>query len=288
MAAARHLVSTFHLIHMNSTSLLLEDAERLASIQTTAIRLSWIQARHTIGNLVVLCHVFLGAAHPLTLGLAFHFQTMVSREIHLEHMMAPTASAVPRHLLPCYYIRWQQLRFSRWFSKQLVTMSNVNPPDFNQLLDDIDDRINWLPDFPAHQLPTIFPTSAPTPRPANPSPPMGPLAASQPPPPPADAPPLPPATTPNRRIDNTAFNEALFGRFKSMPGCTMPALRAIWAAQTPPVVTPKTANGRRHRCLAYHVKDMCYAVCRRSDDHVPASAADDAILEAFCNQHWHL
>ena len=52
----------------------------------------------TIGNLILLCHIFLGAAHPDTLNLSLHFQTMVSREIHLEHMMAPTASAVPRHL----------------------------------------------------------------------------------------------------------------------------------------------------------------------------------------------
>ena len=281
MAAARHLVSTFELLHGEGTSLSLDDAERLATLESISIPLSWIQARHTIGNLVLLCHVFLGAAHPLTHNLALHFQTMVSKEIHLEHMMAPTATTIPRHLLPCYYIRWQQIRFSRWFTKQMVSPVPVPAPDFNDLLDDIEDKRNWLPDFPAQYLPatrTPPQPSVPLPMPAPAPAPAGPRA------PPVGAP-TPPTNT---RVDNPAFNESSFSRFRSMPGCTMPLLRARWAAATPPIAQPSTADGSRLRCLAYHVRGMCNSICRRSDDHVPASAPDDAILAAFCTQHWHL
>ena len=281
MAAARDLVSTFELLHGEGTSLSLDDAERLATLESTTIPLSWIQAHHTIGNLVLLCHVFLGASHPLTHNLALHFQTMVSKEIHLEHMTAPTAMTIPRHLLPCYYIRWQQIRFSRWFSKQMVSPVPVQAPDFNELLDNIEDKRNWLPDFPARYLPATRtpPPAAPHLVPAPPPAPAGPRA----PPPGASPPP-----TNNTRVDNPAFNESSFSRFPSMPGCTMPLLRARWAAPTPPIEQPSTADGLRPRCLAYHVRGMCNSICRRRDDHVPASAADDAILAAFCTHHWHL
>ena len=112
MAAARHLVATYDLIHTDGTNLSLADAERLATIQSTSFPLTWIQARHTIGKLIVLCHVFLGASHPLTTALASHFNAMVSREVHLETLAPPAASQVPRYLLPCYYTRWHQIRFS--------------------------------------------------------------------------------------------------------------------------------------------------------------------------------
>jgi hypothetical protein len=284
MAAARHLVSTYELLHGEGTSLSLDDAERLATVESTSIPLSWIQARHTIGNLVLLCHVFLGTAHPLTQNLVLHFHTMVSKEIHLEHMMAPTATTVPRHLLPCYYTRWQQIRFSRWFSRQMVSPSPVPAPDFNALLEDIEDKSNWLPDFPAHYIPTsrgaqpVITPPAATPPAVPPSPRVPPAGSG------AGASPQPT----NTRIDNTAFNDTLFGRFRSLPGCTMPLLRARWAAATPPIEQPSSADGSRPRCLAFHVRGLCNSICRRSSDHIPATAADDAILAAFCTQHWHL
>jgi hypothetical protein len=285
MAAARHLVNTFDLLHTDGTSLSLEDAERLASIQTTAIPLTWIQARHTIGNLVVLCHVFLGAAHPLTIGLSTQFTTMVSREVHLEHMAPPTASSVPRHLLPCYFIRWNQIRFARWFSKQQVSLSPVPAPQFDQLLDDIDDRLNWLPDFPHHLLPAVFVPAgpAPSPRPISTPTPATPAPALLPTPAPAALP-----TSSNRRVDNVAYKDAIFGRFKALPGCTMQALRARWSAASPPLEMPQTVNGSRRRCLPYHVKGICNDMCRLRADHVTASDDDDQVLLAFCTAHWHL
>ena len=200
-------------------------------------------------------------------------------------MAPPTAAAVPRHLLPCYFIRWNQIRFSRWFTKQQVSLGPVPAPQFNQLLDDIDDRLNWLPVFPAHLLPALFPPPgvrlpgrqppAPTPAPVTPSPAPAPASS------------VPPPTT-NRRVDHPNYNKSLFGRFKVMPGCTMQALRALWSTTTPPVEMPMTANNSRKRCLPYHVKGICNSSCGLRDDHVTASAEDDQILLTFCTAHWHL
>jgi hypothetical protein len=283
MAAARHLVATYDLIHTDGTSLSLADAERLATIQSTSFPLTWIQARHTIGNLIVLCHVFLGATHPLTTALASHFNTMVSREVHLETLAPPAASQVPRYLLPCYYTRWHQIRFSRWFARQTVSPTPVPAPDFDQLLNDIEDRLNWIPDFPSHYLPTATPSAAPAALPPAPVPVPAPLGANLPPPAP---PPANPAA-PSRRVDNPTYNETLFGRFRAMPGCTLPILRQLWANASPPVQLPSTVDNSRRRCLAYHVKGMCNTVCRNSADHTTSTPADDQALVAFCTQHWH-
>lgn len=284
MAAARHLVTTYDLIHTDGTSLSLADAERLATVQTTSFPLTWIQTRHTIGNLIVLCHVFLGATHPLTTSLASHFNTMVSREVHLETLAPPAASLIPRYLLPCYYTRWHQIRFSRWFTKQTVSPGPVPAPDFDQLLNDIEDRLNWIPDFPAHYLPAATPPTAPASAPVY-VPGGNALPTPAGPPAPSGATATPPA--PSRRVDNAEYNEALFGRFRAMTGCTLPVLRQLWANASPPVQLPSTVNNSRRRCLAYHVKGMCNTICRNSADHVPSTPADDQALVAFCTQHWH-
>jgi len=288
MAAARHLVATHDLLHTEGTNLSLEDAERLASIQNASIPLTWPQARHTIGNLIVLCHVFLGAAHPLTLGLLTQFTLMAAKEVHLEYLAPPTSSTVPRHLLPAYFIRWNQLRFHQWFKNQQVSHGPIAVPVFNQILDNIELRQNWLPDFPTHFLPAAF-LPAPT-RPSPVSPSSGgrdqPSTANRTP---ASLAPSPTADRPANAIaDNASYKETVFGRFKSMPGCTMAALRARWMAATPPVESPKTADGSRRRCLPYHVKGMCNSVCRKANDHVPGSETDDQILLTFCTAHWHL
>ena len=130
-------------------------------------------------------------------------------------------------------------------------------PDFDQLLNDIEDRLNWIPDFPSHYLPTATPPSAPAAIPTAPAP--GPINAglSLPavPPAPLGTPATPSATS--RRVDNPAYNETLFGRFRAMPGCTLPILRQLWANASPPVQLPSTVDNLRRRCLAYHVKGMC-------------------------------
>lgn len=51
-------------------------------------------------------------------------------------------------LFPVLMVRWVQLRVSLWFAQQVTTNANVVPPDFVQLLLDIQLQTIWEPYIP--------------------------------------------------------------------------------------------------------------------------------------------
>ncbi len=92
------------------------------------------------------------------------------------------------------------------------------------------------------------------------------------------------AHTTGSRVDNTHFNEALFGTYKTSLIKTKAIRDKIIQGELPPLPASK-GSAQKPMCLAWHNKGLCNTNCPCAPDHVDYTAAEYAALATWCREH---
>ncbi len=90
--------------------------------------------------------------------------------------------------------------------------------------------------------------------------------------------------TSNDRVENTHFNNALFGSYRISAIKTKAIRQKIAAGDIPPL-PPSKNDSSKPLCLAWHTKGQCNTNCPLTSDHVAYSAEEYTALATWCREH---
>ena len=240
----------------------LEDLERLYAVDKVPMPQTFLQALHTFRSFRILLHAMLGNRHPFAQKFDSFVQAIGDVDKFLEaHFATPTACA--------QLVRWVQIRSSNWFTNQVSSLSPVTPPDFERIIEDVQNMKSIDVRLPNKYLTNNTPhTRTSTALPGVATPPM-----------PLPLPPRPGPTTTRTRVTNTTY-DSRFTRFKDLR-LNLTAVRNKAKDAGHPV--PKN-NADTEFCLCYHVHGFCWDACGRLEDHRVHTAAESTKLEDWCKR----
>jgi hypothetical protein len=212
------------------------------------------------------------------------------------------ATPVPecRSLKGVFHLQWLSLRLTKYFVQHDQSLPVVFAPDPNAIIDSILEQKQWEPNLtevfvsryniqafltlhhrgPATKsiAPTVAssissisdPTALPSASPGAPAEAASGNASR--------------AGGSGTRVDNTHFNEALFGTYRTSSVKSKALRSKVERGELPPL-PPSKANSSRPVCLAWHTKGQCNINCPHTTDHIAYSAEDYAPLAAWCRDH---
>jgi hypothetical protein len=182
----------------------------------------------------------------------------------------------PKHtfLLPALVQRWAQLRWNYWLQCQHASMTNVPPPDWEDLWKCIQLKTDWESPLPERYLTPNQPVTvvAYTPQFESPSTTPGVTPTTTAP----AAAPIQPAreNTPERSLTY----EDCFLPYKETGQRVRDVLKKAIADGNQ---LPKNAQNQV-MCISYHVKGICNSRCGRKVDHRKHNAAETQSLVDWC------
>jgi hypothetical protein len=217
-------------------------------------------------------NVFLGQGHAFTMAWGQHTHTAKFR-LNMLQFYPPRIS---RHafLLSALVQRWAQLRWNYWLQCEHALMTNVPPPDWEDLWKCIQLKTDWESPLPERYLMPSQPVVAvsyvpyidtPSITSAGPAAPMAPATA-----------PLPPAS------DNTPERSLTY------KSCFLPYKET--GQRVREVIKKAIANGHhlpknvqsQVMCVSFHVKGICNSRCGRKADHRLHNATKTQVLLDWC------
>jgi hypothetical protein len=221
-------------------------------------------------------NVFLGQGHPVSMAWGQHTHTTKFCLSLLQRVLQFYQPRTPRHafLLPALVQQWAQLRWNYWLQCQHASMTNVLPPDWEELWKCIQLKTDWELPLPERYLTPNQPVATVylPPLVMDPSATMAPSA-------PVSAPHTAPATPaqPNAPVRSLS-NKDCFLPFKETGQQVREVpKKAIKLGQH----LPKNAQGK-DMCVSYHVKGICNSRCCRIMDHRVHNATETQALLDWC------
>jgi hypothetical protein len=240
----------------------------------------------------------LPGGHPLVSFLQQHYGFMKA----YDPGWATYPTFVPqfRGLKGVYHLQWLSLKLTRYFGQTDRNMADVRAPDPHEIIDHIQEQRQWEPNLTetfasrynlrallgVHSRTTASQGPIPILSAASstagstmsgvtlPTTMMGGPSSSAP-------------TAKKRassRVENTQFNEALFGSYKTS-ALKAKAIRDKVKAGTIPSLPVSIRDGTKPMCLAWHTKGVCNENCPCIYDHVAYSAAEYTPMVAWCRDH---
>lgn len=85
-------------------------------------------------------------------------------------------------------------------------------------------------------------------------------------------------------MENTHFNTALFGTYKTSSIKSREIRRKIERGDLPPL-PPSKMSASKPVCLAWHTKGQCNTSCPCLHDHVAYTPEEYAPLVTWCREH---
>ena len=86
------------------------------------------------------------------------------------------------------------------------------------------------------------------------------------------------------RVNNSDFEEALFGKYRAM-SVTCKTIRQRISRQELPAL-PLSKVDKQPMCLAWHTKGQCNRNCSRCTDHVSYTKEEYTPLVTWCTAHF--
>ena len=86
------------------------------------------------------------------------------------------------------------------------------------------------------------------------------------------------------RNKNEAFNEVLFGEYRSRPVRAKELREKIEKKELPKLPDSKHSTGQM--CPAWHIRGMCNPACPRADDHQPYTVDEYTPLVEWCKANY--
>ena len=268
-----------------------QDAKQDVSLPRTLAQLRYLLERSH-----ALWLILLGSHHPVTTAHQEYRRELVAQEKRLERIT--TRDPTMRFLVPALHGRRIQLAVNTWLGGQARSPMALPFKSLTDVFADIELGLPWEPVFPPTYLQMIRPsgttpptdvsvantaqTAASTITPnSTGSGSTGPTRNRQQPGStiPGDA-----STIRNEIVRNVNFNESVFSVYRAM---NIKAKVLKEQLRTRNVDLPNNSRGET-MCLTYHVHAMCNARCRFVADHSAHTPAEDELLRAWCEQHYHL
>jgi hypothetical protein len=236
--------------------------------------------------------------HPLLAFLNTHYEVMRAFDPGWQNY----ATHVPalRSLKGVYHLQWLSLKLSKYFTNLDLGTLNVTIPDPREIVEKIHEQQQWEPN-----LTEVFTTrynlgsfmavhsrgagSVVTPSTAG----MTSSSANSVVSGLTTLPSLAGGGTTRARssnnsntdrIENTHFNSALFGTYKTSATKSKALRQKITRGELPPLPSSKL-NASKPVCLAWHTKGECNTNCPCSHDHVAYTAEEYAPLATWCRDH---
>ncbi|KAL3815966.1 hypothetical protein ACHAXA_008925 [Cyclostephanos tholiformis] len=203
-----------------------------------------------VRRLHAVCHAVLPVAHPLTSFLGQHYAAMRSFDPGWQTYATPVAEY--RSLKGVFHLQWLSLRLTKYFAQHDQNLPVVFAPDPNAIIDSILEQKHG-------------PTAQPA---ATPGASLGAASgnASR-------------AGGSGSRVENTHFNEALFGTYRTSSVKSKALRLKVERGELPPL-PPSKANTSKPICLAWHTKGQCNTLCPHTTDHIAYSTDEYAPLVA--------
>ena len=287
------LARTIDLIQTGGASPSLADATTLLKMKVTLPgaddSLRCLLRMHAVYRAV------LPVGHPLTAFIGNHYDIMKAFDPGWTHY----ATHIPalRALKGVFHLQWLSLRLTKYFTQHDRGLPTVTLPDPNELVDCIQSQTQWEPNLtpafadrynlraflglhaatsPASVVPSLVSASTMT---GASSLSQGTTGSSAPAPITAPAP-----STAGVRLENTHFNTALFGTYKTSSIKSRDIRRKVERGDLPPL-PPSKMNASKPVCLAWHTKGQCNSNCPCLLDHVAYTPDEYAPLVAWCRDH---
>ena len=250
----------------------------------------------------------LPVGHPLTNFLGLHYEAMRAFDPGWQNY----ATHIPelRSLKGVFHLQWLSLKLTKYFTQIDHNFAGVSCPDPSAVIDSIEEQRQWEPNltdvfisrynvsaFLAVHGRGITPSviTAPTSGLSSSASSVVSLMSQ----------PTTGASTRNggdsastggggtrpggrnstgERMENTHFNTALFGTYKTSPIKSKFLREKIARNELPPLPASKI-NSSKPVCLAWHTKGQCNSLCPHIADHVAYSAEEYAALATWCREH---
>lgn len=254
-------------------------------------------------RMVAVYRAVLPVGHPLITFLRSHFQAMKAYDPGWQNYNTHVPAL--RSLKGVFHLQWISLRLTKYFSQHDRNVPIIHCPDPLEIIDHIQAQTQWEPNLTEtfttrynlrsflnlHSVPSIFaaqPTSTSTASVAS-SVTLPSMAAS------STSTPTPPVARSNTsggsgtggsgtRMDNTHFNSALFGTYKTS-SIKSRTLRQKIDRGDLPALPPSKVNSSKPMCLAWHTKAQCNSNCPCIGDHIPYTTEEYSPLVTWCRDH---
>jgi len=189
--------------------------------------------------------------HPLLAFLNTHYEVMWAFDPGWQNY----ATHVPalRSLKGVYHLQWLSLKLSKYFTNLDLGTLHVAIPDPREIVEKIQEQEQWEPN-----LTEVAGGGSTRARSSN--------------------------NSNTDHIENTHFNSALFGTYKTSATKSKALRQKITRGELPPLPSSKL-NASKPVCLAWHTKGECNTNCPCSHDHVAYTAEDYAPLATWCRDH---
>jgi hypothetical protein len=239
--------------------------------------------------MLAVYQAFLPAGHPLVTFLQQHYGFMNA----YDPGWATYLTYVPQFcgLKEVYHLQWLSLKLTKYFSQIDRNLGDVRPPDSHEIINFFQEQQQWEPNltetftsrYNLRAFLGLHSRSLPLSRGSVPSvgsttegstvsgltlpsgvgggSKAGATAAS--------------GKGVDSRVKNEAFNEGLFGAYKTS-ALKSKAIRDKIKAGTIPALPFSKRDGAKPMCLAWHTKGVCNANCPCLYDHVAYSADEYA------------
>jgi hypothetical protein len=248
----------------------------------------------------------LPVGHPLTNFLGQHYDVMRAFDPSWHNY----ATHVPelRGLKGVFHLQWLSLKLTKYFTQHDHNFNVITCPDPTAIVDSIQEQRQWEPNLTdvfvsrynvqafinvhSRGTPSIV-TASTAGLTSSASSVVSGLTAT-----PSVAPSIGGQAAGGRssggsgsrsnstgdRIENTHFNTALFGVYKTSTIKSKELRKKIERGELPPL-PPSKANASKPVCLAWHTKGQCSSLCPHSADHIAYSADEYASLVTWCRDH---
>ena len=268
----QEVARNYDLIALGSVAPNLADTQSLlvGSLGKVSIPNSLIALDSQNHVFLAFLNVFLGQLHPVTMAWGQHAHTTKLRMTMLHYYRPRT----PRHafLLPALVQRWAQLRWNYWLQCQHASMTNVSPPDWEELWKCIHLQTDWESPLPDRYLTPVVPTP-----PAAIYQPLSPDAVPSNPAP-AAAPAARPAASTANTVERCLSYDDSFLPYKETGQRVRDIIKKALEKGN---ALPQNAQ-KLDMCISYHVKGICNSRCGRKSDHRAHNPTETKALLAWC------
>ena len=251
-----------------------------------------------VRRMQAVCRAVLPVAHPITQFLGQHYNAMRAFDPGWQTYTTPIPEY--RSLKGVFHLQWLSLRLTKYFVQHDQNMPVVFAPDPNAIIDSILEQKQWEPNLTDvfmsrynlqsfvtfHSRNSASVATAPTVGLSTTSTVSGITTSTAQPTARSSATAARGAGSGGSgvRVDNTHFNDALFGNYKTSSIKSKELRKKIAQGDLPPL-PPSRVDASKPTCLAWHTKGQCNELCPLSHDHIAYTADQYEPLATWCRDH---
>lgn len=253
--------AVYEMLYGDGASPSLSDAAALVRAKPGAPKHLY-QARLQIRKFHILNVVALDISHALCVAIQTYYNRFLAMESQLHQLQ------LEDFLLPTKLLKRFCVQCSQWYKRQAAT------PNFDQVFDDIENERPWapllsLPFLTSLGLQAFHDSNRPMQAPKQQGRDSTRGTTLQ------DG-----GLVSGDRVNNSGFEEALFGRYRAMP-VTCKTIRQRISRQELPAL-PFSKVDKQPMCLAWHTKGQCNRNCSRVTDHISYTKEEYKPLATWC------